>query len=84
MTSSSGDRGQSGNPTSSMPVIKKDFDLARRFFYQKCGGDGHHAGIALNPYGVRSIVRKHMSQLDVFFQNRANPVCPLLACQWMD
>lgn len=43
MTSSSGDEGQSGNPKSSMPVIKKDFDLACRFFYQKCGGDGHHA-----------------------------------------
>jgi hypothetical protein len=43
MSSSSGEVIQSGNPNITPSGLKKENELARRVFYQKCGVDGYHA-----------------------------------------
>lgn len=41
LTSSSGDGGQSGILKTPPPILKKENEIVRRFFCQKCGSDGH-------------------------------------------
>jgi hypothetical protein len=48
MSSSSGDGTLSGNPIPSPTSLKKEIDLARPAFCQKCGVEGHHARNCFN------------------------------------
>jgi hypothetical protein len=48
MSSSSGDGIQSGNPILSPSSLKKEIDLARPAFCQKCWVEGHHARNCFN------------------------------------
>jgi hypothetical protein len=48
MSSSSGDGTQSGNHILSPTSLKKELDLARPAFCQKCGVEGHHARNCFN------------------------------------
>jgi hypothetical protein len=48
MSSSLGEGIQSGNPNITPSVLKKENELARRVFCQKCGVDGHHARDCFN------------------------------------
>jgi hypothetical protein len=57
MSSSSGDGTQSGNPILSPTSLKKEIDLARSAFCQKCGVEGHHARNCFNALGC-DICRK--------------------------
>jgi hypothetical protein len=48
MSSSSGEGIQSGNPIISPTALKKESELVRPAFCQKCGVDGHHARNCFN------------------------------------